>query len=170
MNNLKLATLLVTFLSSIYVTAGISIRARFINMSNGLGTNNARVVIQDPQGYIWIGTTNGLVRYDGYNATQVTPSDAPNRRLMQDSRIQDMRLHRERYLLLRLRGGKYSCYDTQRDEFIAFDGNYDEVFHAPQGEQLKGNGVRTTPQGEVWLTDGSTGEVTHLTGQYSEGL
>ena len=170
MNNLKLATLLVTFLSSIYVTAGISIRARFINMSNGLGTNNARVVIQDPQGYIWIGTTNGLVRYDGYNATQVTPSDAPNRRLMQDSRIQDMRLHRERYLLLRLRGGKYSCYDTQRDEFIAFDGNYDEVFHAPQGEQLKGNGVRTTPQGEVWLTDGSTGEVTHLTGIYSEGL
>ena len=32
---------------------------------NGLPSNRTRCVIQDFQGYVWIGTDNGLVRFDG---------------------------------------------------------------------------------------------------------
>jgi ligand-binding sensor domain-containing protein/signal transduction histidine kinase len=40
-----------------------------LTRENGLPSNRVRCVIQDFQGYIWIGTDNGLVRYDGRNTT-----------------------------------------------------------------------------------------------------
>ena len=168
MNYQKLTSLIIALLTSLYALADVPIRARFLNANNGLGTNNARVVVQDPKGYIWIGTTNGLVRYDGYSAQLLTPSDAPNRRLMHDSRIQDMRLHNDRYLLLRLRGDKISCYDTQTDCFIACTEDVAEVFkHGHQANTAakieKGNGG--------WSVSVGTGQqVTHINGIYSETL
>ena len=45
---------------------------RFVSLDDteleSLGILN--VTIQDPQGYMWFGSDNGLVRYDGYNYTQ----------------------------------------------------------------------------------------------------
>lgn len=38
-----------------------------IGIKEGLPEQQARSIFQDTEGYIWIGTQNGLVRYDGYN-------------------------------------------------------------------------------------------------------
>ena len=38
-----------------------------INTSNGLTNNNVRRVFQDSKGYLWVGTADGLNKYDGYN-------------------------------------------------------------------------------------------------------
>ena len=38
-----------------------------LNKENGLPSNTVFCAIQDFQGYIWIGTTNGLARYDGHD-------------------------------------------------------------------------------------------------------
>ena len=40
-----------------------------LTRENGLPSNRIRCVLQDFQGYIWIGTDNGLVRFDGRNIT-----------------------------------------------------------------------------------------------------
>jgi ligand-binding sensor domain-containing protein/signal transduction histidine kinase len=37
-----------------------------LTVANGLPENNITALLQDKLGYIWIGTQNGLVRYDGY--------------------------------------------------------------------------------------------------------
>ena len=37
------------------------------NEQNGLPTGEANVVIQTSDGYIWIGSYGGLIRYDGTN-------------------------------------------------------------------------------------------------------
>ncbi len=37
-----------------------------LSVENGLPENFATCVLQDKRGYIWFGTQNGLVRYDGY--------------------------------------------------------------------------------------------------------
>lgn len=175
--------------------ADIPVRAKFLAADNGLGTNYARTIVQDSRGYIWISSTNGLVRYDGYKAYVLTPSDAPNRKLMLDFRIQDMRLLDDRFLLLRLRGRKYSCYDILTDQFIEFSGNYDEIFNTRQvsdrwpadstllhkkmgawparcdaKKDNRGNTVLTTTSGDIWHVDGKTKEVTHIAGVYSEAL
>ncbi len=44
-----------------------------LSRENGLPSNRTRCVIQDFQGYIWIGTDNGLVRFDGRNSTVFRP-------------------------------------------------------------------------------------------------
>jgi ligand-binding sensor domain-containing protein len=38
-----------------------------ISIEEGLPTNTVNCVYQDRKGFIWIGTDNGLVRYDSYN-------------------------------------------------------------------------------------------------------
>ncbi|MFW5656521.1 MAG: two-component regulator propeller domain-containing protein [Bacteroidota bacterium] len=38
-----------------------------LNTSHGLSSDNVYSIIQDAQGYIWIATSDGLNKYDGYN-------------------------------------------------------------------------------------------------------
>lgn len=38
---------------------------RNISMNNGLPTNAVRSIVQDKRGFMWLGTDNGLCRYDG---------------------------------------------------------------------------------------------------------
>lgn len=40
---------------------------RNITIEDGLRSNTVRNVVQDYRGFIWLGTDNGLCRYDGYN-------------------------------------------------------------------------------------------------------
>ena len=40
-------------------------RYRNITMNDGLTANTVRNIVQDPYGFIWFGTDNGLCRYDG---------------------------------------------------------------------------------------------------------
>ncbi len=39
---------------------------REINVDDGLSANNVKCIFKDSYGFIWIGTNNGLNRYDGY--------------------------------------------------------------------------------------------------------
>jgi ligand-binding sensor domain-containing protein len=40
-------------------------RERQITMDNGMPSNSVSCIAQDKRGFIWIGTNNGLSRYDG---------------------------------------------------------------------------------------------------------
>lgn len=40
---------------------------RHLNTSNGLPNQQVEAIVQDVDGYIWIGTRNGLAKFDGYN-------------------------------------------------------------------------------------------------------
>lgn len=46
--------------------------------SSILPTNEVRILYQDSDGYIWLPTYNGLVRYDGYNVVNYGLSDGTN--------------------------------------------------------------------------------------------
>lgn len=41
--------------------------SRNLSAKDGLSSNQVYDIIQDRQGYIWFGTSNGLSRYDGYS-------------------------------------------------------------------------------------------------------
>ena len=171
MNAKQLLTLLLVLICT-HGSAKLQVRARFLSAENGLGSNYVRGIVQDPRGYIWMGATNGLIRYDGYSAELLTPGDTPNRRLMKDSRVQLIQLYQDRYILLRLRGQKYSCYDTQTDQFVEFPGDYEKVFHPKDQTRRdnRGNRIETTMEGELRLTNGQTKAVIHLSGLYSKEL
>ena len=46
---------------------GSNLRFRHIGLENGLAQSSVQAVAQDAQGYIWLGTQDGLQRYDGYD-------------------------------------------------------------------------------------------------------
>ena len=46
--------------------------------SNILPTNEVRILYQDSDGYIWLPTYNGLVRYDGYSVVNYGLNDGTN--------------------------------------------------------------------------------------------
>lgn len=150
--------------------ASITVRSRFLSSENGIQANYIRNIVQDPQGYIWMGTTNGLIRYDGYSAYLITPGNAPNRKLMKDARILSIRLWKDRYILILSRGNKYCCYDIIKDEFIKYEVDYNRIFKQNQNTDNRGNKFRTTPEGDIWMTFAKTKETLHLTGIYSKEL
>lgn len=42
---------------------------RHYNIENGISANNISALLQDQKGFIWIGTDNGLSRFDGNQFT-----------------------------------------------------------------------------------------------------
>ncbi len=45
----------------------INFQFKHYGIEEGLNSNTINCIIQDEQGFIWLGTRDGLVRYDGYN-------------------------------------------------------------------------------------------------------
>ena len=60
---------LITFLLLICTLNVVASRFSFqhLNTSNGLPNQQVEAIVQDAEGYIWIGTRNGLAKFDGYN-------------------------------------------------------------------------------------------------------
>ncbi len=61
----RILFLLTTLLSLLPPSARADYRYRNITMNDGLAANAVRNIVQDPFGFIWLGTDNGLCRYDG---------------------------------------------------------------------------------------------------------
>jgi ligand-binding sensor domain-containing protein len=54
-----------------YTSNAIEQRIRFdlLSIKDGLSQSSVNCVVQDDQGFIWIGTQDGLNKYDGYSFT-----------------------------------------------------------------------------------------------------
>ncbi|MCB0686711.1 MAG: hypothetical protein KDC53_09300, partial [Saprospiraceae bacterium] len=65
---LRIVGLLLLFSNLWLLPVGLSqnLHFRHFTKEQGLASNNVRCILQDRQGYLWIGTANGLSRYDGY--------------------------------------------------------------------------------------------------------
>jgi ligand-binding sensor domain-containing protein/two-component sensor histidine kinase len=77
-----LGVTLVSFTMTIDVQGEVSSKKQalcfsHITRENGLPSNQVNCFIQDFEGYIWIGTRNGLARYDGHDMTvfKMSPGD-----------------------------------------------------------------------------------------------
>ena len=171
MNKKQLLLHILFCLLTMPAVATINVRARHLSIGNGLSSGHVRSIVQDTRGYIWLGTTDGLVRYDGYGTLVLTPDDTPERKLMKDSRILAMKWWEDRYLLIRFRGQAYSCYDTENNRFIDYPIDYDHIFQAPQEDiDNRGNAFSLTPQGDVILKDKKTGNTIRIADIFGQQL
>lgn len=64
------------FLSTVATQAFANIHFNNFTQEDGLPDNRVWAITQDKQGAMWIGTANGLAKYDGYNFTSYNLSDA----------------------------------------------------------------------------------------------
>ncbi|MGI6231342.1 MAG: hybrid sensor histidine kinase/response regulator transcription factor [Prevotella sp.] len=58
-------TFLLTVIGNLFVSSQETFDSRSITMENGLRSNTVRTVVQDSRGFIWMGTDEGLCRFDG---------------------------------------------------------------------------------------------------------
>ena len=65
-----LALCLVTFFSFQLFSQTHSIRFNRLGINDGLSQSTINCILQDKDGYIWVGTQDGLNKYDGYEVVQ----------------------------------------------------------------------------------------------------
>lgn len=112
--------LLISFLLTLPVYLSTSAQTpyafRHLSVDNGLSNNNVKAFLKDSEGFLWIGTDNGLNRYDGYKFKIFQPKDNnPNSLFSND--IWDLQEDAKGTLWIGT-GSLYSIYNREKDNFI----------------------------------------------------
>lgn len=133
------------------VTSSMATTFHTTHLSVGdiLRASQVRRMTQDPVGFIWMGTDHGLYRYDGYTMHQVHPRTAAEAARYSEAFIHHVSMWGDRYLLLRLRGNVYVCYDLQEGRYVDF------VHGADAGDDYKRCTIVDAQ--ELWLWDEHSG-------------
>lgn len=92
---------------------------RSFTTRDGLASNVVNTVIQDRQGYIWIGTNLGLTRYDGYRFVNFFVEEKGMRLMQNVTRIVEDTEHKT--LLMSGNDYKVLRFDLQEMRFIPSD-------------------------------------------------
>ncbi len=120
-----------------------------IGTQEGLPQNTVRTIHIDRDGFLWAGTLDGLVRYDGKRFINYKP------RLGSENQISDSRIRRifedkDGFLWIRKYDNSFNCYSKQLEEIIPFYYNDVRV-------QLPYQNYLETQSGNIWLWDYQTG-------------
>ena len=118
--------IVLTFIFSGFITFGQPPDLRFqdIESSTPLSSQDATCMAQDSTGYIWIGTSDGLNRYNGYEIKQYKwiPGDSTS---ISDNEILGLFTDSDSILWIITRHG-LCCYLPATDNFRRLDSLYDE--------------------------------------------
>mgnify|MGYP002446435175 CR=1 FL=1 len=122
-------------------------RSRHMTTHDGIANNSIRCIFQDSKGFIWMGTLNGLSRYDGNNFLNFYPE--PGKPSLADHRIRRIDEDRNGFLWINSIIELYSCYDLKHGSFVDFTGcgEYTQRY----GDKLQAS------NGDIWLWHKSNG-------------
>lgn len=90
-----------------------------LNINNGLAHLDVLCIVQDDDGYMWIGTGNGLQRYDGYELKSYRDD---NSKIFTSTRIYSMVLQ-EDILWITGKSGLL-CFHTRNEKFLTVESDY----------------------------------------------
>ncbi|MBR0048475.1 MAG: helix-turn-helix domain-containing protein [Prevotella sp.] len=144
-----LQTLLLALLCTMNVCAegGLQLTSQRISSQEGLLSNTVYELAQDPEGFVWMATNNGLSRYDGYTTVNyASVSCLPNHPM--EARIGRLSCD-ERNRVLWLSTSTYinACYDLGQARFVDWTGKGDmmrpmnKFFLSTRGMWFYGNGL-----------------------------
>ncbi len=107
--------------SSAYAQAGDEPMLHFAHLTSadGLSHNNITAIIQDRQGFIWIGTQDGLNRFDGYQfITYRYNPDDPNS--LSHNHVRDILEDESGALWIATQGGGLDRFDPLTETFTRY--------------------------------------------------
>jgi ligand-binding sensor domain-containing protein/signal transduction histidine kinase len=139
-----------------------AIRFESLGLEDGLSQSTVLAILQDQFGFLWIGTEDGLNRYNGYTFEIFRP-DLNNPDTISDRWITSLFEDRQGYIWIGTRQGGLNRYDPATGKFTYY-------LHDPKDPQsLSSNNVTAileNKKGELWvgtnnglnLLDRQTGE------------
>ncbi|WP_170304280.1 ligand-binding sensor domain-containing diguanylate cyclase [Duganella radicis] len=104
-------------------------------------------LIQDRQGFLWIGTQAGLVRWDGNRHVKYV-ADAARDEALPDSYIMSLHIDPQGRLWIGMSSGGLARYDAARDSFVRYRAGADGL-RDPRVSAIADDG-----QGGLWLATG----------------
>ncbi len=130
----------VVFLSLLKLTAQ-DLRFNHITTDDGLSSGNVRTIVQDYEGFIWIGTEDGLHRYDGYEM-KIYNLDENDSTSLSSNFILCLFEDSYKNLWVGTMDGGLNLYDRETDSFRSFK-------HDPENDQsLYGDYIRCIFEGK----------------------
>ncbi|HEY4287804.1 MAG TPA: two-component regulator propeller domain-containing protein [Puia sp.] len=88
----------------------------YLSVNNGLSQNSVTCFLQDKQGFIWIGTYDGLNRYDGFSVTTKRHESA-NKNSLSDNRVKSLYEDINGNILIGTESGGLNIYNPSLDKF-----------------------------------------------------
>lgn len=122
-------SLLFTLVFVTAVSAQSEIRFEEVYSINSLSHNNVTCIHQDQLGFLWLGTFNGLNKYDGYSFKIYKFSDLENDHAS-TNRITSIREDQSGRLWIQTYDGEYQCFNPATEKFISFPRDSDSPFQA----------------------------------------
>ncbi len=105
-------------IASFYAHAQIpNLKFRHLTADQGLSHNTITCFLQDSQGYMWIGTQDGLNRYNAYSF-EIYKSDTKNLHSLDNNYINALFEDQNRTLWVATAGGGLYSYDAKYDHFV----------------------------------------------------
>ena len=95
----------------------------FLTVDNGLSHNEVTSIVQDHDGFIWIGTRGGLNRYDGYSFKIFNQVPGDSNSLVNPS-IESLFVDSKGNLWIGTKSGGVSKYDPVTGDFKNIVHNY----------------------------------------------
>ena len=99
-------------------------------------------MFQDSKGFVWIGTLNGLNRYDGHSFITLMP-ELDDKVSLADPRIEHISEDKNGFLWIYTAPQIYSCYDLKKECFVDFTGCGE--FQQPYSKKM------VASNGDIWL-------------------
>ena len=109
--------------------------------ADGLPENTVRAIVETRDGYLWVGTANGLARFDGVRFTRFDSANTPS---LHTADI--FGLHEDR------QGGLW--LSTRRGIFRYADGRFESMPRPQDGLAVALRSLTVSPDGELWMLAG----------------
>ena len=128
-----------------------------ITTEDGLSQSAVMVIAQDDRGYIWIGTQEGLNRYDGYEF-KVFEHDASDKNSLPDDWVWSLLVDHKGRLWVGTNDGGLSRYDADKDNFV----NYQHIPEATNSLNSNQVGfILEDSQHFIWIASNGGGLSRH---------
>lgn len=142
--------LLLLALSIELATAQPKCNITHYGISDGLPQRTVMSIVQDKKGFIWLGTWNGLCKFDGYNFTTHRPS-GEDELFMRSNRINRIQTDSLGYLWIHTYNSETYRFDPRKEKYVA-------SFHIGNKPFLTTD-ILVVPSGKVWLTSENMGTI-----------
>ncbi|MEI7423292.1 MAG: two-component regulator propeller domain-containing protein [Prolixibacteraceae bacterium] len=124
----------------------------FYSQEQGLSNNQIHCVLQDKKGWMWIGTSQGICRFDGYRFT-VFKNDPDDSTSLKGNLVRTIFEDRKGQLWVGTENGGLNKFDREKE-------NFKHYFYHTEPTLLKDvsvTAIQEDPEGNLWV-----GTVQHL--------
>lgn len=128
------------------------VRFQRYGVEDGLSQTSGTALLQDDEGYVWVGTQDGLNRFDAYEF-KTYRTDAMRPETLPDNWIRSLERSRRGGFWVVTEAGNLARYLPSQDHFV----RYPDPSRDPAVSADGIHAIRETPDGRLWVASASGG-------------